>query len=300
LAPCSGDKPRRSCSPRQAPGRFAFRASPVSSSLRLSCAAGKPAMRLSAVDVFFRVSRPQVAGVLVPSLRSRPWPLDPVLTVFPAVASPTVAGRVCSPRELASLPQRLQTWCPASPRCSDAPPSSVAQSGGCTPSRAPLLRFDSPSALESSGVHSVPDPKVGSRPEGRPAAALPQPLSSVLAVSTASTACSAICSCPGFPAQHSWGSYPSGLFPVCEDRAVSGAVFPSWPSLVRSCLRSRSRFHRTSGPPGVCSAPVAEAPGQTDRGRQRLVSRAPGLDPSWALFRNRSLGRVPSRWYSEF
>ncbi len=188
------------------------------------------------------------------------------------------------------------------PRCRGAPaprPRLSCRIGGCTPSQAPLLRFGSPPALESSGVHSVPDPKVGSRPEGRPAAALPQLLRSVRAVSTASTACSAICSCPGFPAQHSWGSYPSGLFPVCEDRAVSDAVVPSWPSLVRSCLRSRSRLHRTSGPPGVCSMPVAEAPGQTDRGRQRLVSRAPGLDPSWALSRDRSLRRVPSRWYSE-
>ena len=134
---------------------------------------------------------------------------------------------------------------------------SPAVSKAARPARAPLSRFFSPSAHESGGVHSIAfapkgsgshDPKVAS------AAALPQPLCSVRVVSTTSTACSAIHSCPGFPGSTLVGlDSPFRVFPTREGRAVTGTAFPSWPFSLRSCLRSRSRLHRRAGPPGVCS-----------------------------------------------
>jgi hypothetical protein len=146
--------------------------------------------------------------------------------------------------------------------------------------RAPLSRLLSPSTLESGGVHSVteapfgdsgsPGPKTRSG-RGLTSAAVFRPrrfydLDGLLRHPLL----------PGFPRVNARGvgCTLQGL-PTPEDSAVTGSVFPSWPSPRRSCLRSRSRLHRRAGPPGVCSV----APSRSSK-LSRPSSPAFGFPPA--------------------
>jgi len=162
------------------------------------------------------------------------------------------------------------------------------QSGGCWPLRAPLVRSLPPSALESGGVYSS-----RTRASSSPVSPAPEGPGTGRGLTSAATfrprrfyGLDGLLRHPlllRFPAATLVGlDSPSRVFPIREDRAVTDAVIPSWPSSLRSCLRSRSRLHRCAGPPGVCSVLRAEARSRTDRHRQRLVSLPPGFAPSWA------------------
>jgi hypothetical protein len=162
------------------------------------------------------------------------------------------------------------------------------QFGGCWPLRAPLVRSLPPSALESGGVDSSqtransspvsPAPEGPGTGRGFASAATFRPrrfygLDGLLRHPLL----------PRFPAATLMGlDSPSRVFPIREDRAVTGTVIPSWSSSLRSCLRSRFRLHRRAGPPGVCSVLRDGARSRTDRHRRRLVSLSPGFVPSWA------------------
>ena len=149
-----------------------------------------------------------------------------------------------------------------------------------------------PFSAQSGSVHSVLDPKVKS-PVRRPipGAALPQPLCSVLAVSTTSTTYSAIWprsrvtihSCLGFPRRHSWGwMHPSGSSRFA--RATPSPVLPSPLDLFDLGPAFAVAFACTElvGLQGVARLDRAEARTRIDRSRQRLVSRSLGPVPSWA------------------
>jgi hypothetical protein len=107
---------------------------------------------------------------------------------------------------------------------------------GSTGARRLSRGFVVPSALESSGVHSG-----SARKPLRPRRCLP--LRSVLAVSTTSTVCSAIRSCPGFPAQRSWDS----TAPIGLSRLARVPPSPAFPPLLAlsdgPASGSRSRLH---------------------------------------------------------
>ncbi len=93
------------------------------------------------------------------------------------------------------------------------------------------------------------------------------PLCSALAVSTASTAYSAIHPCSGFPVQRSWGSaHPPGI-PASRGPLRYRTDLPLLNLMSRPCLRSHFRLHRTIGPSGVCSS-------------RRLSSLAFGFPPA--------------------
>ena len=100
------------------------------------------------------------------------------------------------------------------------------------------------------------------------------PLCSVLVVSTTSTVYSAIHPCPGFPAQHSWGSaHPSGSSRLA--RATPFPARPSPPALDDSlCLNSHFRFHSSSALQGFAH--------RGDRRRSHSVSLLQGLVSLWA------------------
>ncbi len=106
---------------------------------------------------------------------------------------------------------------------------------------------------------------------------------SVLAVSTASTACSAIHSCPGFP---------GSAFAV----ALACTVAPGLQGF--ALTHTTSRLPAPAPNRGPKRTPRAVARGRVDRRRQRLVSLPPGLAPSWASLVGPITpegARVPSR-----
>jgi len=200
----------------------------------------------------------------VTTLASRPGPHRLPRDRFPD----RLTGRVRSPRELPPLLPRHGTLRPARHR---ADPLE-----GATSHRAPLSRFRRPfSAREWRRP-----PRPARRPTER---GFFLPLRSVLAVSTTSTACSAIHSCPGFPARHSWDSTFSW-----DSRFARASAFPLRPSppgvTDRPCLRSRFRLHRSTHLQGFARLVRAEARSRIDRVRRRSVSLTPGLDPHEILW----------------
>lgn len=181
-----------------------------------------------AVGVCFRVSRPWVAAALVPRLRPRPWPLDPVLAVFPRNASRLEIEPVRSPPALAPLLQSARTWRSASPRSSDALPARPRPCEGGRLLQAPLSRFFLPFSASKWRRPLLPDPKVGSRAR-RPDR--PRPCLSRCVPSSPFSRPRRLAP-PSTPARVSpsgtrgVGS-PSRVFPIPEGTAVTSAAFPS-------------------------------------------------------------------------
>lgn len=342
MAGCLSAGPKPACrldrSPRERPSTSAepHRLSPAS---RCACLSA-PVARCGAsrvLGVYSRVSRSRVAAAWVPRHRPRPWPLDPVLAVFPEGASQSVnqaetlpsctltltsetRAEPASPRvqrsahrcALPRAPRRRVTLAPryreadALPACRPAPWRWRVDFGLLSRGLSPLQRV-------SGCVHSVLEVPAS----GAPTARLRRTESGRGLTSAAAFRPRRFHdldgllrnhSCPGFPAQHSWGwmrppgcsryprttlspapSSPPGLHRSGPASAVAFACTGA-PGLQGFALSRHSVPDTDRGPRSFprwaaaseLAARRAEAPRDIDRHRQRLVSRALGLDPSWA------------------